>query len=99
MAYRRNYGRLIEGAYNMKPHYEPSRDMIKRFFEDNASLLMLIGKSANKQREELREVYGIRVGANAMSEMRQGKRYRTGLLLLVAIKCYWLSKGYEIKID
>ncbi len=84
---------------DMKPHYLQSADILRSFFERNRQLLDMNGISANRQLIELNEIYGIKVNPGLLSEYAKGKRYRAGWLFIVSVKCYWLNKGYEIKID
>ncbi len=76
-----------------------SRDLIKDAFGRNYELLKLIGSSGAKQLEELRTIYGLCLSKKTYSQLKNGHRFKCGLLLLVTLKHYWLVKGYEFRID
>lgn len=72
---------------------------LSSFFVRNAEQLKLIGVSANEQMRDIYSMYGLKVSANTISELRTGKKYKCGFLLLFAIKDYWHKKGIYFSIE
>lgn len=73
--------------------------MLSIFFKRNCELYKAIGLTGKQWRAELLAIYGIKVSNTLIREMKVGKRFRCGLLLLTTIKHYWKNKGYLIRID
>ncbi len=98
----RGYGRINEISQyplNSQAMLKMSCYVVTEAFKRNYELLRIVNKSVNEQRKEIESIYGLRVNAGTMSEFKNGKRFKCGLLLLMAIKHYWLVKGYDFRID
>lgn len=75
-----------------------SCESLKNAFVLNGELLKTTNKTIKQQIEELRVIYGMRVTSPLLSELKNGKRYKTGFVLLATLKDYWHSKGYEFNV-
>ncbi len=97
-----NYGHYRE-IVNYPPAnremIELSRYVITEAFKRNYELLQQVNKSTKVQVMELNSIYSLRISLTTMSELKNGKRFKCGILLLMTIKHYWLVKGYDFRID
>lgn len=71
---------------------------LTQVFKRNAELLKIIDKTLKTQLTEIRDIYGMSLSNSLMSELKGGKRFKTGIILLGTLKDYWLQRGYEFKI-
>lgn len=91
--------RLVRDIVEPKDHFTASVELIKSFFGRNFELLQMTGISVEEQRRCLVADYGFRIGKSTMSEYKKGTMYSCSLLLIVAIKCFWLKRGYTLDVD
>lgn len=77
---------------------DESAGYLRSLFEENAQLLKKAGLSVSAQLRDIESIYGMRLSETLMSELKAGKRYKTGLLTLIAIRHYWKERGYKIVI-
>lgn len=73
--------------------------MLSNFFTRNAQELKKIKKTLKQQSRELEQMYGLKVSCNVLTELKKGKRYKTGWLLIMSLKDYWLRNGVNLYIE
>jgi len=73
--------------------------MLSSFFGRNHVELKRINRTITQQLRDLHDMYGIKVSANVFADLKNGRRYKTGWLLIMAIKDYWLKQGVHIYIE
>ncbi len=72
---------------------------LSNVFIRNAEQCKKIGITVKDQIKEIYNIYGMKISVEVFSMLKNGRRYKCGLLLLMTIKHYWKMKGFDFKIE